>query len=432
MRTLTILLTLLPILTFAGNAKIVSGPFQGHTTSSTTKIWFLGADVQEVKCIITNVADSTDYQITNIKASNDYCFKNECPFKADLSKLREASTYTIDLYSQKTLLSSGKITTIRNYEVDDFSFLVGSCAFIGTGKDKLVKLTNSTRIFNTLAEEKEGDFMLWMGDNLYLLGGELKSKKKTLKRYTSVRKHKKLNHFMKKKFHYSTWDDHDFGPNNSDGNFEMKNLTKKVFENYWQNPNEPHPDGVYYKFNYADIEIFMLDDRFNRNDEGSDSIMLGETQLKWLKDGLKASTAAFKIIVSGNQVLNKFDDHECFYQYESERKDLFSFIKESQINGVLFFSGDRHHSEILKRQEKGTYPFYDFTVSGLTSWRHPLRGLGKEGKNEFRIGDFIVKHNYAVISISGIQHERSFKITYKDKFGKILQEHTLKQQEVSF
>ena len=117
---------------------------------------------------------------------------------------------------------------------------------------------------------------------------------------------------MKEKFHYAIWDDHDFGPNNCDGNFIAKDKSKEIFEQYWVNPNKPHEDGIYFNFTYGDIEIFMLDDRYNRDDASTEKIMLGAKQMQWLKDGLVNSSATFKIVVAGNQVLNQYDDHESF------------------------------------------------------------------------------------------------------------------------
>lgn len=411
---------------------IISGPFQGHTTSNSTKIWFLGKEIDSITYKAKNLLDSTDIHHGTAVPIVDFCHKNKCPFKLILNNLSEAATYRLEISCNNSLLSSGKIKTIKNYDVDDFSFLIGSCAFIGTGKDRIYKLWNSTRIFNTLAKENEGDFMLWMGDNVYLMGNELTSKKNALKRYVKVRQHKKLNRFMKKKFHYAIWDDHDFGPNNCDGNYPGKEDSKSIFETFWQNPNEPHKNGIYYTIKYADIELFMLDDRYNREDAIEPSVMLGSEQLEWLKKGLQESTASFKIIVSGNQVLNKLETHESFSQYENEKRALFGHIRDSKISGVLFFSGDRHHSEILKLQEPQTYPFYDFTCSALTSWRYPWRKMSKEGDNEQRVGELILKHNYAIISISGVENKRIFTISFKNKFGKILHQYSVKQQEISF
>ncbi len=424
------LLAILP--QFICAQSIVSGPFQGHTTFNSTKVWFLGKSLERVNYKVTNLTDSTDIHTGSALPETSFCFKNKCPFKFKLDGLSEGATYRLEISRNNQLLSSGKIKTIKNYDVDDFSFLIGSCAFIGTGKDHLYKLWNSTRIFNTLAKEEEGDFMLWMGDNVYLMGNELTSKKNALKRYIRVRKHKKLNRFMKKKFHYAIWDDHDFGPNNCDGNFAGKENSKAIFETFWQNPNDPHQNGIYYRFKYADIEIFMLDDRYNREDLNEPKKMLGSEQLAWLKKGLEESNASFKVIVSGNQVLNKVGGHESFSKYETEKKELFDFIREATISGIMFFSGDRHHSEILKVQIPHNYPLYDFTCSALTSWRYPWRKMSKERNNENRVGELILNHNYAVITISGIEHQRIFTITFKNKFGKTLHQYTVRQQEISF
>ena len=427
---LLLILSLISILSVAQS--VVSGPFQGHTTSHSTKVWFLGKGLDTVQYKAYNLMDSTDVHTGSISADYDYCHKNSCPFKFELGNLKELGTYNLQIIADGKILSDQEIQTIRNYDVDDFSFLIGSCAFIGTGKDKLYKLWNSTRIFNTLAAENNGDFMLWMGDNVYLMGKDYKSLNKSIKRYAKVRQHKKLNRFLKTKFHYAIWDDHDYGPNNCDGTFPQKENSKMIFDAFWQNPNVPHKNGIYFSMKYADIELFMLDDRYNRNDNKSEKELLGKHQMDWLKAGLTSSTASFKIIVCGNQMLNEFEGHESFMQYKKEKDELFNHIRTNQISGVLFFSGDRHHSEILRKQETGIYPFYDFTCSALTSWRYPLRKLFKEGENDLRIKELLLQHNYAVVSVSGIENNRAITVTYKNKFGKVLQSHTLRQQEISY
>lgn len=37
--------------------------------------------------------------------------------------------------------------------------------------------------------------------------------------------------------HYATWDDHDFGPNNSNSSYSLKGTTLKAFTTYWANPS---------------------------------------------------------------------------------------------------------------------------------------------------------------------------------------------------
>ena len=119
-----------------------------------------------------------------------------------------------------------------------------------------------TKIYKTMAKET-ADHMIWMGDNLYLiLNHDLKNKFSIYRRYLGVRKDKGLNAFLSSNIpHYSTWDDHDFGTNNSDGSFKNSTLTTDAFLNFWPNPNPVNDKGIYYSFRKGDAEFFMTDSR---------------------------------------------------------------------------------------------------------------------------------------------------------------------------
>ena len=316
--------------------------------------------------------------------------------------------------------NSGDKADQTNEEAITFRIAFGSCA----NQDKPQPLLN-------VAANLNPDAFIYLGDNIY---GDSRTMDTLQAKYDRLAAKPEFQNLWNSTTVLSIWDDHDFGPNNCDGNYENKGITKEVFDDFWVNPNEPHENGIYYNFKYGDCELFMLDDRWNRNKDTTkgEKQVLGKEQLKWLKESLEASTASFKVIAFGNQVLNYYEDLESFQQYKKERDELYAFIKEKKINGVVFFSGDRHHAEVIKTQEVGLYPFYDFTCSALSSWRAPWRRFGKEWKNENRIGDISLKHNYSVVSISGIENKRVMKVTYKNKKGKVLMEFTVKQEEISF
>ncbi len=65
--------------------------------------------------------------------------------------------------------------------------------------------------------------------------------------------------------------------------------------------------GVFGRFEWGDVEFFLLDDRYHRSPnlspDGPDKVMFGTPQLKWLMDGLRSSEATFKIVVGGNQMM---------------------------------------------------------------------------------------------------------------------------------
>ncbi len=50
-----------------------------------------------------------------------------------------------------------------------------------------------------------------------------------------------------------------------------------------------------------------------------------------------------------------------------ERQLLLNEIAARKIEGVVFISGDRHHSELNIMQRPGAYPLYEFTSSPLTA-----------------------------------------------------------------
>ena len=101
--------------------------------------------------------------------------------------------------------------------------------------------------------------------------------------------------------------------------------------------------------------------------DGHDKTQLGEVQFRWLVDALTSSTANFKVVVGGGQFLSPFDRWEGYAQFAFERDRLLDEIRRRRIEGVIFLSGDRHHSELVRVHPDGLYPLYDFTSSPLTS-----------------------------------------------------------------
>jgi phosphodiesterase/alkaline phosphatase D-like protein len=162
----------------------------------------------------------------------------------------------------------------------------------------------------------------------------------------------------------ATWDDHDYGKDNSDGAYPYKEEAKRVFkENYPAYPFEVEDGGIYYKFTIADVDVFVLDTRWYRSpmedEDGKDKKMLGDAQLSWLLAGLKESQSACKIVFSsvslndyGGDTSSGRTGYDSWMGYKFERNKILSFIKKNQIQGVLVFSGDQHYpsAHILNSQ----------------------------------------------------------------------------------
>ncbi len=179
---------------------------------------------------------------------------------------------------------------------------------------------------------------------------------------------------------YTIWDDHDFGTNDCWGGPEIAQPKWKpdvwnVYRENWVNPGygggEERP-GCWYDFRLGDVHFVMLDGRYYRtNPRAETTSMLGPEQLAWVKKTLAASDATFKVIASPVpwEYSTKGDSKDTWNGFRTEREDLFGFLTEKKIEGVVLLSADRHRSDAWKIDREGDYPLYEFESSRLTN-RH--------------------------------------------------------------
>ena len=95
--------------------------------------------------------------------------------------------------------------------------------------------------------------------------------------------------------------------------------------------------------------------------------------------------------------------------YPVEWQELMDFIVSNKIKGIVFLSGDRHFSELLKYQPAGFYPLYEFTCSAVTSSvAIPNKA---EQANPMRVaGTMLLENNFGKISISGEKNKRQIRM----------------------
>ncbi len=435
MRTFCFLALLWALVSFQAfgqnNQLLVSGPMLGYVEHREALIWL------EVSPNVNSVAvkywksDAPYYKaLTNTYTG--VLGQQFNPVKIILSGLEMNTSYqyqvvlngVVQTMSYPMAFNTKKLWEWRE-DAPDFSFIFGSCAYINEeAYDRPGQsYGQSTDIFKTMTEHRS-DFMLWVGDNVYLREADWSSEFGIKYRYQHVRKMAELQPFLASRPQYATWDDHDYGPNDSNMSYELKEISLQTFTDYWGNKNFGEADnkGVYSNFTWGDAEFFLLDDRYHRWHENypKDAVeksFLGKQQMDWLLNSLMSSTAKFKIIVSGSQMLNPINDFECFVHYEKEYQQLLSFIENSKINGILFLSGDRHMTEVIKIDRPNAYPLYDITSSPLTS--RPFTNIvnHKEGNNPHRVpGTLVAEQNFVEVAFTGKAADRKLVITcYNDK-----------------
>ena len=405
-------------------ARIISGPMLGPVELRDAKIWVEVSSDVKTAAIQYNKKGTTANKTITYKGTLGNEFN---PIQFTIGGLDFNTTYQYKvLINGKASGSTAEFTTKDLWQwpkpAPDFSFLTGSCSYFnepvfdrpGTpyGKD--------TSIFETMAKEKAA-FMLWLGDAWYTRDVDYYSDWGLQYRASHDRAVPVLQPFLRAMPQFGIWDDHDYGPNDIGKNYILKETSREIWKKYWCNPSYgENGQGTYTMTTWGDADIFLTDDRWWRSaDRMKDSVngfpnpekeMLGTQQMEWLKNSLLYSSATFKIIVLGSQVLNPVSPYDKWHDFPAEYEDFMNFLKEYKINGVVFLTGDRHHSEIIKVDRPGTYSLYDITVSPLTSGTHSFGG--PEKNNPYRVLGIDQLQNYGKFSFSGPRNDRKLTVDY--------------------
>lgn len=322
----------------------------------------------------------------------------------------------------------------------DFAVMFGSCAYVNDPPyDRPgTPYGSDHEIFTAMAAQKPA-FMLWVGDNVYTREPDFFSPGGIRYRYRHDRALPILQPFLASTHHYATWDDHDYGPNNSDETFPLKDVALEVHARYWPAVAYGLRDtpGVFQKFAWNDVDFFLLDDRYHRKPErwpaGPDKMMLGRAQMDWLKASLLSSGAPFKVIAVGSQALNPLSRSEGWLDYPQEQAELLDFIRDQRVDGVLFLSGDRHISELIRLERPGAYPLYDYTSSPLTAGTWVPAGDSPEKNNPHRVaGTLLTEHTFGMLRFEGTPAERRVRLQAYDKTGALKWERVIRREEISF
>ena len=433
---------------FAQQNKLISGPWAGDVQMRTAIIWAeVTADVKKVSVQY--------YKENNPLQKKSVLYKGELGKDFNPIKIQLIALDINTVYSYKILLDDNAINTTFKTSfttqdlwqwrkpAPDFSFLAGSCNYVNEpAVDRPGKpYGGDSSIFETMAKTGAA-FHVWMGDNWYTREVDFGSAWGLNNRASHDRAQKILQPFMAAMPQYGIWDDHDYGPDNSGKSFYLKEESREIFKNYMVNPSYgENGKGIYTKVSYSDVDLFLTDDRYFRSDDKMpDSVngfpskekhFFGPLQMEWLKNSLQFSNATFKIIVVGSQVINPLGRSENMQQYPYEYNELINFIQSQKIQGVLFFSGDRHHSEVIKVEQPNFYPLYDITISPYTAG--VSKPSGEEKNSIYRVaGTLVEENNFGKISVTGAKDNRILTVDFIGTKGQKLGTWMVNSKDLKF
>lgn len=421
----------------AQSTLLQSGPMLGYSEMREVVLWVQTTEAANVQFAYWPTDDKTDVHLTSSQLTTkaDYFVT-----KAIADEVEPSTDYTYELRLNGKAVSLPYPTTFQTqtlwqWRTDPpaFTVAVGSCSYINeTIYDRPNNAYGGDYDIFTRIHERRPDAMLWLGDNTYLREVDWNSRTGIMKRYTHSRSLPELQPLLASTHHYAIWDDHDYGPNDSDRSYVHKDKTLEAFSLFWGNPSVGLPDvqgGITTAFQWADMDFFLLDNRYFRNPnhrKSGEQVYFGTTQLEWLIDALVASRAPFKFVATGGQILNSEPVFENYIRLApEERAYLLGRIQEENIKGVIFLTGDRHHTELSSYVNAKGNVVYDLTASPLTS------GSGSNRDNEHNQlrekGTLVVERNFGLLSFSGPSGERQLLIQIFDKDGQELWQRTIKQ-----
>jgi alkaline phosphatase D len=344
----------------------IAGPLTGNVQPDGVTLWMYASPNSE--CTYTYQEEGSDQK--EKQTGKFTAVKNQAAkglgqiFKSTLDDLAPDTLYqyqvSIDGKSDSSWEGSFKTAPIKGRSTA-FRMAITSC----------MKIRRPQGSWNLLLAEQP-DFHLTVGDTHY---ADTTDPTVQLKHHVTYRRVKEFANVLRQVPTYAIWDDHDYGPNNSDGTAKGKEFSLAGWKQAWANPKLGTADtpGAFFKFSRGDVDFFVVDSRYHRspNEDQDDEKkrMLGDAQFEWLINGLKNSKARFKMIISGSTLHHSKVDGWRIYTFSRHR--LFDAIKENEISGAMYVSGDVHQSLVWEHHESDRvgYPMIEIVSSGITNGR---------------------------------------------------------------
>jgi alkaline phosphatase D len=262
------------------------------------------------------------------------------------------------------------------------------------------------------------DFFMHLGDTIYAdINGTARQLPEFWAKYRRNREDLSTEGCFCATSVYATWDDHevvnDFGPGH-----HLAPIGRKAFLDYWPvRHRDGEADRIYRSFRWGQAaEIFILDVRQYRNP--AKNTMLGAAQKRWLCDALGRSSATFKFIATPVPMagggLDRWDG------YPKERQEIFTFIKDRKIHGVVFLSADLHYAAITKIPNSGGLK--DITAGPIAA---PVNRItnGTAARYEYFLAE---NFNFAKITIDAKADSRKAVVEFIDQDNKVFHTATLR------
>jgi alkaline phosphatase D len=353
-----------------GEMPLLHGPMLGSVTDSAASFWVRTAKPAELRIeVFANTKDAKQpiakSQPVRSTAESDY------------TAVARVTGLQADTHYRYRVLIDGKVIEAENTNFRTFptegepaDFLIG----FGGGAGYVPKWEY---MWDTLVKADPLAFFM-LGDNVYIDDPTHPLTQSYC--YNRRQSRPEWRRFIASTAMYAIYDDHDFGTNDCVPGPEIdkpewKRRVWRKFKQNWVNPSygggEEQP-GCWFDFYIGDVHFILLDGRYYRSrGRGETPSMLGPVQKKWLKETLAASRGTFKVLASPVPWTEgiKPGSRDPWDGFPEEREEIFSYLEEKKIDGVILMAADRHRSDLRITARGAGYDLYEAESSRLTN-RH--------------------------------------------------------------
>ena len=399
---------------------ITHGPFVGHVGSTTASVWARCEQLGPHACVLTNLMTGAKSTASaRVAKENDRCVV----WKFD--QLQPNQTYQYSIGHGRAVLCYGDAYRLKTApgakQPAKVAIGFGSCAREDKG-------TASTWV--RVEQLKPAAFVL-LGDTPYIDTTDLAQQRKRYNQFAAVPAMAKL---FRSTSMYATWDDHDFGRNDTDGRLPGKERSRQAFIEHRANASYGNGrEGIYTSFRRGGVEVFLLDARTFADYSAKDPNehrLLGDDQWQWLEESLRKSSAPFKVLATGmiwnGAVRPGKRDH--WGNYPRERDKLFRFLGQHSIGGVVLVGGDVHRSRVVRHATTDSvgYPLTEFITSPMHNGIIAAANAAHPGL-QFDVGE-----PYSFLLITADTTATSAKLTCQihNASGDVLYEQVLTAEEL--
>ena len=272
------------------------------------------------------------------------------------------------------------------------------------------------------------ELFIFLGDNIY---GDTRDPAVLRAKYAQLAAQPGFRRLCERTPMLAIWDDHDFGEDDAGGDFPMKEISRQIFCDFWNERADSlrrTRDGIYdavvFEGGGRRLQVIIPDLRFSRtalrrrqlgdmpyktwaklfeNDPSGvpgpyernpelSATMLGRAQWRWLEQQL-AQPADVRVLASSVQVVADFPGWEGWSNFAADQQRLLQTIRRQRTNSLFCISGDMHYAEVSRLDLNAPYPLWDFTSSGLTEvWATPT-------PNALRVGSVHAEPNFGLLTL---------------------------------